>query len=316
MEEPFLETEQKQAMELVSVTKKIGGRIIIDNLSFTVRQGEICGFLGPNGSGKTTTIRMMVGLMAMTAGEIRIAGYSIRTHRAQALARVGAIVENPELYPYMTGRKNMIHFARMAAEPVSDQRINEIVDLVGLSDAIHDKVKTYSLGMRQRLGIAQALLHKPTVLILDEPTNGLDPAGIRELRDYLRELARQEKIAILISSHLLAEVELICDRALIIQSGRLVGERAVRGTAGEDELVLVELELKGMERAGESDSSAQGYGLVKRESGIYTANISKSAIPELVADLVRDGIEVYQVAIRKPTLEDTFLQLTKGDEAL
>ncbi|WP_068774395.1 ABC transporter ATP-binding protein [Paenibacillus sp. FJAT-26967] len=311
-----METEQKQAMELVSVTKKIGGRIIIDNLSFTVRQGEICGFLGPNGSGKTTTIRMMVGLMAMTAGEIRIAGYSIRTHRAQALARVGAIVENPELYPYMTGRKNMIHFARMAAEPVSDQRINEIVDLVGLSDAIHDKVKTYSLGMRQRLGIAQALLHKPTVLILDEPTNGLDPAGIRELRDYLRELARQEKIAILISSHLLAEVELICDRALIIQSGRLVGERAVRGTAGEDELVLVELELKGMERAGESDSSAQGYGLVKRESGIYTANISKSAIPELVADLVRDGIEVYQVAIRKPTLEDTFLQLTKGDEAL
>ncbi|WP_201280764.1 ABC transporter ATP-binding protein [Paenibacillus lutrae] len=301
-------------MELVSVTKKIGGRTIIDNLSFTVRQGEICGFLGPNGSGKTTTIRMMVGLMAMTAGEIRIAGHSIRTHRSQALARVGAIVENPELYPYMTGKKNMIHFARMAAEPVSDQRINEIVDLVGLSDAIHDKVKTYSLGMRQRLGIAQALLHKPTVLILDEPTNGLDPAGIRELRDYLRELARQEKIAILISSHLLAEVELICDRALIIQSGRLVGERTVRGTAGEDELVLVELELKGMERA--RDASGQGYGLVKRESGIYTANIAKSAIPELVANLVRDGIEVYQVAIRKPTLEDTFLQLTKGDEAL
>ncbi|MGE6227482.1 ABC transporter ATP-binding protein [Paenibacillus chitinolyticus] len=305
--------ETEQAMELVGVSKTIGDKPIIKDLSFSVRRGEICGFLGPNGSGKTTTIRMMVGLMSMSAGEIRIAGFPVRTRRSEALAHVGAIVENPELYPYMSGHKNLVHFARMAAGPVPAGRMEEIVELVGLTDAIHDKVKTYSLGMRQRLGIAQALLHRPTVLILDEPTNGLDPGGIRELRDYLRNLAKTESIAILISSHLLAEVELICDRALIIQEGRLVGERIVRGGAtAEDELVLVEFELKGIE-AGEH--TAGEYGLLKRENGLYTANLSKSAIPEIVSRLVGQGIDVYQVAIRKPTLEDTFLQLTKGEDS-
>lgn len=165
-------------VELEGVTKKIRGKTIIDNLSFRVRRGEVYGFLGPNGAGKTTTIRMIVGLMSMTSGRIRIEGHDIRTDRAKAMTHVGAVVENPELYKFMSGRKNLLHFARLSGKSISEERIEEIVRLVELENAIDKKVKNYSLGMRQRLGIAQALLHDPSILILDEPTNGLDPAGI------------------------------------------------------------------------------------------------------------------------------------------
>ncbi len=172
-------------VRLKNVTKRIGKKTIIDDLTFDVPQGEIFGFLGPNGAGKTTTIRMMVGLMSITQGDIWIQGKSIHSQFKQAIRHVGAIVENPELYKYLSGYRNLIHYARMTPG-VSKQRIDEVVQLVRLEERIHDKVGTYSLGMRQRLGVAQALLHRPSLLILDEPTNGLDPAGIRELRDYLR----------------------------------------------------------------------------------------------------------------------------------
>ncbi len=173
------------------------------------------GLLGPNGAGKTTMIRMMVGLIPPTAGEVYIGGHSLQSHRNQALRQVGVIVENPEMYKYMSGYKNLLHFARMIPG-ITKQRIHEVTELVGLTDRIHDKVKTYSLGMRQRLGVAQALLHRPSVLILDEPTNGLDPAGIRDLRDYLKRLAREHGTAVIVSSHMLSEMELMCDRVAII----------------------------------------------------------------------------------------------------
>jgi ABC-2 type transport system ATP-binding protein len=180
---------KQPVVELHHVSKTIDGEELITDLSFSIHRGEIYGLLGPNGSGKTLTIRMMVGLISMTSGDISIHGYSIRTDRIEALQHVGAIVENPDLYGYMTGMQNLKHFARMYDKPISKERIMEVIDLVELSDAIHRKVKTYSLGMRQRLGIAQALLHRPSVLILDEPTNGLDPAGIHQLRNYLYTLA-------------------------------------------------------------------------------------------------------------------------------
>lgn len=209
-------------VKLENVHKKIGGNEIIRGLSFEVKEGEVYGFLGPNGSGKTTTIRMMTGLIAMTEGDITVCGYSIRTNREKALEQIGAIVENPELYEYMTGMQNLKHFANMAVKPISKERIAEIVKLVDLEKAIDKKVKTYSLGMKQRLGIAQALLHNPKILILDEPTNGLDPAGIRQIRDYLRRLAKEEGIAVIVSSHLLSEIELMCDRVVIIKDGQFV----------------------------------------------------------------------------------------------
>src|SRR3954470_2691442 len=221
-------------VKLNNVTKIIKGRTIIDSISFEVHKGEIFGFLGPNGAGKTTTIRMIVGLISISSGDIEIDGKSIKKDFEQAIKHVGAIVENPEMYKFLTGYQNLVHYARMIPG-VSKERIDEVVRLVMLENRIDDKVKTYSLGMRQRLGIAQALLHKPSVLILDEPTNGLDPAGIRELRDYLRRLTRDEGISVVVSSHLLSEMELMCDRVAIIQNGKLIDVRLIREDEDSEE---------------------------------------------------------------------------------
>ncbi|MBR6802106.1 MAG: ABC transporter ATP-binding protein [Eubacteriaceae bacterium] len=205
-------------LELKNVSKKLGGRKVVSDLSFTVNSGEIFGFLGPNGAGKTTTIKMIVGLLSIDEGEILIEGKSIRKNFENAMSMIGGIIENPEMYDYMSGMANLKMFAKMHGN-ISKERIDEIVELVGLTARINDKVKKYSLGMRQRLGLAQALLHEPKLLILDEPTNGLDPAGIKELRDTLRVLADEKGVSVLVSSHLLSEMELMCDRFLIIDKG-------------------------------------------------------------------------------------------------
>ena len=220
MEKPGTETEP--VIKLVNVSKKIDRKTIIDGLTLEIRRGEVFGLLGPNGAGKTTTIRMMVGLIAITAGDILIRGASINKDFRKAIAQVGAIVENPELYGFLTGYQNLVHFANLYPA-VTLERIEEVISFIGLEKRIHDRVKTYSLGMRQRLGVAQAILNKPSILILDEPTNGLDPAGIKELRDYLRILAKNEGVSVIVSSHLLSEMELLCDRVAIIKSGRLLG---------------------------------------------------------------------------------------------
>ncbi len=179
------------------------------------------GFLGPNGAGKTTTIRMLVGLIRPTSGKISICGYDLQKQFTKAIQHIGCIVENPELYPYLSGWENLEHFARMVPG-ITAHRIQEVVELVGLQNRIHDLVRTYSLGMRQRLGIAQALLGKPTVLILDEPTNGLDPVGIREMRQFIRSLAEKEQLSVLVSSHLLSEIQLMCDRVAIMSKGQII----------------------------------------------------------------------------------------------
>ncbi len=205
-------------LELKNVSKKLGGRKVIHDLSFTVNSGEIFGFLGPNGAGKTTTIKMIVGLLSIDEGEIFVEGKSVKKNYEKAMQTIGGIIENPEMYDYMSGMANLKMFAKMHGN-ISKQRIDEVVELVGLTGRINDKVKKYSLGMRQRLGLAQALLHEPKLLILDEPTNGLDPAGIKELRDTLRTLADEKGVSVLVSSHLLSEMELMCDRFLIIDKG-------------------------------------------------------------------------------------------------
>src|SRR5713226_8711842 len=192
-----------------NLTKVIGKRTIVDGVSFSLNPGEVFGFLGPNGAGKTTTIRMLVGLIKPTAGSVTICGFNVRRDFEKALSNVGCIVENPDLYRFMTGRENLEHFARMLR--VAPEEIERVAELVALAHRLDQRVGTYSLGMRQRLGIAQALLGKPKLLILDEPANGLDPAGIREIRELLRNLAA-EGMSVFVSSHLLAEVELMCDR--------------------------------------------------------------------------------------------------------
>lgn len=299
------------AMELIDVKKRIGKKEIIKGLSFTINKGEVFGFIGPNGAGKTTTIRMMVGLMQLTDGDVRILGKSIKTDFKEAIREVGAIVENPEMYPFMTGLQNLQHYARMIPG-ITKKRIQEVIQLVGLEKPIKEKVGKYSLGMRQRLGIAQALLHKPSILILDEPTNGLDPAGIREIRQYIRKLAEEENVAVIISSHLLSEIELMCDRIGIIKNGELVAIQAVHDFTGNESaqknLIQVQLEATPQNKAIKLLKENYQIDAVPA-NGMLVFQTGKEKIPAIVQTLVQQELAIYQVSTAKTTLEDKFLDL-------
>lgn len=303
---------EQSIVRMLDVTKRIGSRTLIDRLSLDVPKGEVFGFLGPNGAGKTTTIRMMVGLISITSGDILIDGHSIVTDFEKAIRHVGAIVENPEMYKYLTGYENLIHFARMIPG-ITAHRVKEVVALVGLEARIHDKVKTYSLGMRQRLGVAQAILHKPKLLILDEPTNGLDPAGIRELRDYLRRLAKNEGVAVFVSSHLLSEMELMCDRVAIIQNGRLIDVRTIhQSKAAAEANAKILLEVDNRQRAAEV-LAAMGQQMAEDADGYIVLQGNKERAAEINAALVNAGIKVYGIRAEVKSLEDQFLEMTGGE---
>ncbi|WHZ02725.1 ABC transporter ATP-binding protein [Neobacillus sp. YX16] len=300
-------------ISLSNVTKVIGRTTIIDNLTFDVPQGEIFGFLGPNGAGKTTTIRMIVGLMSITKGQILIKGKNIKTEFEQAIRHVGAIVESPEMYKYLSGYQNLVHYARMVPG-VTKERIDEVVSLVKLENRIHDKVKKYSLGMRQRLGVAQALLHRPSLLILDEPTNGLDPAGIRELRDYLRHLTRTEGISVVVSSHLLSEMELMCDRVAILQRGKLVEVMPIQEfTRGNDQIQTYHIQAQPPEQALVTIRKMDGVVEAKLiQDGLVEVTTERECIPEILAGLMENRIRIYGVQIINQTLEERFLEITGG----
>lgn len=294
------------AMKIIDLHKNIGRSHIIKNLNFDIRSGEVFGFIGPNGAGKTTTIRMMVGLLSMTKGDVVIQGHSIKSEYTKAISEVGAIVENPEMYPFMTGLQNLKHFARMS-EGVTNERIKEVIDLVGLEKAIKTKVNKYSLGMRQRLGIAQALLHSPSVLILDEPTNGLDPTGIREIRRYIRRLAVEDNVSVIVSSHLLSEIELMCDRIGIIQNGELIAIKDLHEKAETNEYI-VNLDVYPVEESIDILRKMNGIEILDTSRGIQIKTY-KDNIPFLVTTLVRNDIEIYGVNVLQSTLEDQFIEM-------
>lgn len=299
-------------LQLHNVTKRIGTKTIIDGMNLEVPKGEVFGFLGPNGAGKTTTIRMVVGLMKINEGEILIDGESITKNFDSAIAKVGAIVENPEMYKFLSGYQNLLHFARMS-KGVTKERIQEVVSLVSLENRIHDKVKTYSLGMRQRLGIAQALLHKPKLLILDEPTNGLDPAGIRELRDYLRKLTQEEGISVVVSSHLLSEMELMCDRVAIIKNGKVIDVRLIKEYTNGDEQTKVVFEIDQKELAQNILAFAPSFKATMIDEGLEIF-LDREQIADVNARLVQGGVKVYSIKKNIQTLEDKFLEMTGSDQ--
>ncbi|PEL12088.1 ABC transporter ATP-binding protein [Bacillus sp. AFS017336] len=302
---------QDVVLELKNVNKTIKNQEIIKDISFDLRQGEVLGLLGPNGSGKTTTMRMIVGLMSITSGEIYIKGHSIKDHFKESIKHIGAMIETPAFYPFYSGYKNLMYFSRML-EGVSKKRVHEVIDLLGLSNAIHKKFSTYSLGMKQRLGIAQALLHNPSILILDEPTNGLDPAGVREIRDYLKRIAEVEQTAILLSSHLLSEIELICDRSIIIQNGQFVESIELNDQSGEK--LFIEVVVKttiDFESKFTNLDKKYKYEIMNNQSLIF--EIDEEEIPSLMRELVMAEVEIYYVTRKKERLEDLFIQLTGGN---
>lgn len=305
--------EKQPIIQIKNLRKVIGTKTIIDDVSFDIYPGEVFGFLGPNGAGKTTTIRMIVGLMSITDGKILINGIDIKQNFEAAITHVGGIVENPEMYKFLTGYQNLVHYARMI-NGINRERINEVVKLVGLEQRIHDKVKTYSLGMRQRLGLAQAMLHSPDILILDEPTNGLDPAGIREIRDYLRRLAKDEGLAVMVSSHLLSEMELMCDRIAIIQNGKLIGVQDIEDFITEKENITVVFTVEPAKTAAEYFQSKYQDKIKNINNNEIKLAIERELIPNITEELVSRKVKIYGINTVSKSLEDKFLEITGGNQ--
>lgn len=307
-------TKDSIVLQMNGVSKIIKGKAIVDKLSFEIRKGEIVGLLGPNGAGKTTTIRMMTGLIRMSEGDVVVQGHSIKNDFKKAIEHIGAIIENPEFYPYMTGLDNLKQYLRMT-DNIEASRIDEVVQLVGLQEAMNKKVKAYSLGMRQRLGIAQALLNRPKLLILDEPTNGLDPAGIREMRDYMRTIAEVEGISILISSHLLTEIEQICNRAIVIQNGKLVTVTTIGEEQESSTQVRITIRVDAVEPAIRIVENLGFAELITMDSARseLTVSLPDSNVPELVTVFSTGGVGIYRITENKHSLEEDFLKWTGGN---
>jgi ABC-2 type transport system ATP-binding protein len=302
-------TSAEPAFRAIALSKAYGKRLAVDHLDLQVDRGELFGFLGPNGAGKTTTIRMALGLIAPTNGSVEILGLEVRHNRSKVLPRVGALVESPALYGYLSGRNNLQAFGDLLGG-VPKKRIDEVLEIVGLTGRDKDRVKTYSMGMKQRLGLAVALLNNPDLLILDEPANGLDPAGIVEMRDLLRGLAADGK-TVFISSHVLSEVQQICTRVAIINHGRLVRLAPVA------ELLDVPGEFEVQVDSPDALVAAlrlQPWGHEARvEHGLVITHAPEGRGRNLIAFLVQNGHNPDSVSERQRDLEDIFLSLTGGD---
>lgn len=300
-----------QVLLLDNVHKSIRNKEIIKGISFAINEGEILGFLGPNGAGKSTTLRMIVGLSSPTSGKILIDNHNITKDYVKAMSKVGCIIEGPDMYNYLSGLENLKMLASMNKN-VTNEDIVRAIELVGMQNRINDKVSTYSLGMKQRLGLAQALIHKPKLLILDEPTNGLDPAGINEFRHIIKDLAKKENIAVLISSHLISEVELMCDTVAIIKCGTLLKYSPVSELINDKEISFVLSDnKKGIEIL---KNNWNIDGLLKEDRIIAKFDISK--LEDINYSFIQEGIMIKFVSTNQKTLEDLFLALTEGNSII
>ena len=296
-------------IDVRDLTKDFKELKAVDNLSFTVKTGEVYGFLGQNGAGKSTTIRMLLTLIRPTSGSIEIMGLNLLHHRKEILRQVGAIIERPDLYKYLTALENLRIFAAMSGVKVSQKKLMDQLEMVGLAGRAHSKIKTYSQGMKQRLGIATALVHDPKLIILDEPTNGLDPQGIADIRNLILHLSKEMNKTLLISSHLLSEMELVADSMIIIDKGKKIVEGNVHELFDPADTVV---ELKTLDDAATfnqlQQSSLQQFVQEKRNDCILL-KLHRDEAPALLRKLVQMNIEVVSFHSRH-SLEDYFLSLT------
>ena len=296
-------------LELKNVSKTFGKRKVIDNLSLEVKEGEIFGFLGPNGSGKTTTIKMILKLIDNDEGTIKVNGYDTEKQFEKAMECIGAIVENPDMYKYMSGIDNLKLHARI--RNVSKQRIDEVLKLVELDNRSKEKVGKYSLGMKQRLGLAITLLHKPKVLILDEPTNGLDPAGIKKLRDILKEISHKDGVAVFVSSHILSEMQLMCDRVAVIDNGKIVKIEEI-SSEEEEKTEVLDVKVKNIEKA--QKILKEKFNLEsKLEQNNIEITVETEDVPKIIKELAIADVEINAVIPKEHTLEEIFFDATKGE---
>lgn len=300
-------------LKINNLNKWFGKKKIIDDLSIEVYAGEVFGFLGPNGAGKTTTIKMIMGFLDIDSGEILINGINLRKNFEKAMSKIGGIVENPEMYKDISGITNLKMYARLQSN-ISKERINEVVRIVGMENRIHEKVKKYSLGMKQRIGLAQAILHRPKILILDEPTNGLDPAGIKELRDILKNLAHNENVAVFVSSHLLSEMELMCDRIGIINNGKLLGVKTIEEMQSQASggITVYRFTVKPVEKALELARVEYSEKIKAITEDHIDIAVDSDDVMKINALFAANAIGITGVAKIETSLEDAFMNITGG----
>ena len=295
--------ENTYVVETHCLTKRFGGKVLaVDSVAMAVRRGEVYGFLGPNGAGKTTTLRMLVGLIKPTAGSATVAGHA--PGKPDGLKRIGALIEGPGFYPFLSGRENLRYAARLAG--VGYRRVAEVLDIVELTARGHRNFGTYSTGMKQRLGVAAALLKDPELLILDEPTNGLDPQGMAEMRKLIKDIGQDDR-TVLLSSHLLGEVEQICDRVGVISNGRLVRQSTVQELRGEEGVLV---RAQPMEKAEQMLTALFGPSAITREDGALRLKAAPHRAAEINQKLVAAGIGVTEIRPFERSLEEVFFQLT------
>ncbi len=299
----------EEVIVIRNLTKKFGRITAVNGLNLTVHRGDVFGFLGPNGAGKSTTIRMMLGLVRPSSGSINIFGQPLQSDRKTILSRVGAIVEKPDFYIYLTAFQNLKLLANISGRPIADSRIWEMLETVGLADRARSKVKSFSHGMKQRLGIAQALLHDPDLIILDEPTTGLDPQGMKEIRDLIRQLSREQGKTIFLSSHILKEIEEVATRVVIIDKGSARIEGEVNELLNRD--LSVTFRVNDVQRA--QNALAQTpfkEHLTEVRGSQLIFSVTEQKIPGLIHLLTTAGIKITAVIPRR-SLEDFFLKITE-----
>lgn len=296
----------KVILECDNVSKKINKQMIVEKISFSVKEGEILGFIGPNGSGKTTTIKLILNLYKMDSGYIKINNYDLKKNFKKAISSVGAIIENPDMYMYLSGYENLILISKLYNIPKS--RVEEVIELVGLKSRIHDKVSKYSLGMRQRLGIAQAIIHNPNLLILDEPTNGLDPSGIHDLKKIIKKLAKSG-MAIIVSSHILSELESFCTKVCFINNGKIIKKIKIDDlknfSSAKNYIIELDTQKANLILADYS------YQILDREH--LKINISTPELNKFIYKLVINDIQIKEIKKEALSLEDIFIQTVGGN---
>lgn len=303
---------EEEVLLAKGLTKQVGRKILVKEVDISIGKGEIVGLLGPNGAGKTTIIRMLTGLISRNAGTVKINSNDLDENFEGCMEDVGAIIENPEFYKYLSGWENLKQFARMSRKTITDEEIKKVVERVRLTESIQNKVKTYSLGMRQRLGIAQAIIHHPSLLILDEPLNGVDPKGMHDFRQLMREIV-QDGTSILISSHLLSEMELLADKIIIIEEGKLTHIEDLTKADEKPENSLLHITIETPEQSLlQQEVALMGLTVIAHSANSLTIEIEKNQIPAFIEHGVQKGIPFYGITPHVSTLEERFLELTKG----
>lgn len=298
-------------LSVENVSKTIKNKEIIKGISFEINAREILGFLGPNGAGKSTTLRMIVGLSKPSSGNIFIDGHSITSDYVKAMSQVGCIIETPDMYNYMSGYKNLEMLGSMSKD-VTKKSIDDAIELVGMEHRIHDKVGIYSMGMKQRLGLAQALMHKPKLLVLDEPTNGLDPQGIYEFREIIKSLVKERGISVLVSSHLISEVQLLCDKVSIINGGKIVKNASIDALLSTGQVSWTVDDVETAQRLLKQDFDIDAIII----NGQLSATVNADRLTDINAAMVYSGIKIQYVSTQNRTLEDLFLSFTDHQKIL